>query len=44
MAKRSKKKLRQEAKERKDTQKFFTVVGVSTVVLIVLLYIIYQGS
>ncbi len=46
MAKRTslKQKRRLEKKDARDSKKFFTVVGIITVVLLVLLYVMFQSS
>jgi len=44
MASRVNRKQRQAIKEQKEARKFFTIVGISTLVLLVLLFIIFQAS
>ena len=44
MAKRSRKKQRIEKLDKRDSKKFFTVVAISTAVLLFLLYFIYQNA
>ena len=40
----SKKQRRLEVKDRRDSKKFFTIVIVATLVLLIFLYLIYQAS
>ncbi len=40
----SRKQRRRERKDERDAKKFFTVVGIATIVLLGLLYIIFQSS
>lgn len=46
MAKRTslKQKRRLEKKDARDSKKFFTVLGIITVLLLVLLYVMFQSS
>lgn len=44
MASRANRKQRQAIKEQKEARKFFAIVGVSTLVLLVLLFFIFQAS
>lgn len=44
MARKSRKRQREEQLNKRDRKKFFTVVGISTIVLLILLYIIYQNA
>lgn len=44
MAKRSRKQQRYSKLDRRDNRKFFLIVGIATVMLLVMLYLIYQSS
>jgi len=43
MARRPKRKQRQAVKDQKETRKFFTIVGVSTMVLLLILYLVFRS-
>jgi hypothetical protein len=44
MATRSKRKRKAEIRDQKEAKKFVTIVAVSTLLLLILLYFVYQGS